>query len=99
MEIPGITDRMKVADGRVQIRGGGCLPIIGILFLLTGCAAIAALVFGAFTLSETSEYVIATIMSLFFIAAGTVLVFVRYIFDIDGNLRTYRKRLSILITI
>jgi len=100
MEILGITDRMTIRDRRVEVRGGGgCLPIIGVLLWLLGCAPIIAWVFGAFTLNETSEYVIAAIMSLFTIAFGVLAVFARFRFEIDGNSRTYRKRFSVLVVI
>ena len=98
MQIKGISDRMTVADGKVEVRGGGgCLTIFGIPFLLMGCAPIAALIFGQFSIDAPFEYVLVGILCLIFIAVGVVLTFARYALEIDGNSRTYRKRFSVLV--
>jgi hypothetical protein len=95
MEIKGISDRVTVADGRVEVRGGGCLPVMGILFLLLGAAPIVAfLVFGEFSLGGL---LIFGFNGLFFIAVGAWLTFGRYAIDIDGHSRTYRKRFGMLV--
>lgn len=98
MEIPGITDRMKVEAGRVEVRGGGgCLSAVGILFLLAGCGGMAAFAFGD-SLAADNTWVFA-VVGLMCIVPGVVLAFGRYTLLIDGNTRTYRKRFSVLVTI
>ena len=98
MEISGITDRMKVEAGRVEVRGGGgCLPAVGILFLLAGCGGIAAFACGD-SLAADNSWVFA-VVGLMCIVPGVVLTFGRYTLLIDGNTRTYRKRFSVLVTI
>ena len=70
MEIPGITDRIEIRDGRVKVRGGGgCLTIVGIPFLLMGCIPIVALIFGQFSIAAPFEYVLVGILCLIFIAS------------------------------
>lgn len=98
MGIGGISDRMKVEAGRVEVRGGGgCLSAVGILFLLAGCGAIAAFAFGD-SLADDNTWVFA-VVGLMCILPGVVLTFGRYTLLIDGNTRTYRKRFSVLLAI
>jgi len=100
MEIKGISDRMKVEGGRVEVRGGGgCLTIVGIPFLLMGCIPIVALILGEFSIDAAFEYVLVGLLCLIFVAVGGALTFARYSLEIDGNSRTYRKRFSVLVAI
>jgi hypothetical protein len=100
VNIPGISDRIRIRGQKVEVRGGGgCLPIIGILFWFVGCAPLVALAKKAMGLDEPIAYVLVPILSLVFIGLGVVAVFARLRFEIDGNLGTYRRRFSILKTI
>ena len=96
MQIPGLSDRIRIRDRRVEIRGGGgCMPIIGVALFLIGCGPIVAIVARAWVLKEAIEYIGVPWITLFFLVAGVVVTFARYRFDLDGEARTYRKRLGL----
>ena len=100
MGIPGITDRLKIRDRRVEVRGGGgCLPIIGVPLLVFGCAPVVVVIVGAWVPREVIEFLVVPLVGLCLIAAGLLLIFGRLRVDVDGNSRTYRRQFSVLITI
>ena len=47
MGLSGISDRIKIRDQRVEVRGGGgCLSIVGIVFVLMGGTPIGLIIAG-----------------------------------------------------
>jgi hypothetical protein len=100
MATSGIGDRIKLQGQRVEVRGGGgCLLMLGIPFLLAGSAVVVAMLLGSIEVDEDGGFIVYSIVSLFMIVMGAALTFARLRFDIDGNSRTYRRRLSILVVI
>ena len=86
---------MKIEDDRIEIRkGGGCLAVFGLPFLLAGCSVLVAAVSGKI---EGLPVIGGVLFGLVFAAVGALFVFGRGGLEIDARSGTYRKWYSLLM--